>query len=140
MPQTSEGPGWPEETIPVLRVTDAQAAIDWYRRLGFSEEWQHRFEPGFPIFASLRRGDSGHGERVFLSEHTGDAPVGGLLYLRVADVTPIATEFGAPIEDLGGRLEIHLVDPDGNRIRVGSRTATPRAPGYSYPGDTTVST
>jgi catechol 2,3-dioxygenase-like lactoylglutathione lyase family enzyme len=135
MADASDGPTWPEETIPVLRVTDAQAAIAWYRRLGFAEEWQHRFEPDFPVFASLRRGDDAGGVRVFLSEHTGDAPVGGLLYLRISDVTPIATEFDIAIEDLGSRLEVHLVDPDGNRIRVASREKTPRAPGYTYPAD-----
>ena len=36
-----------EEAIPILRVSNADAAAAWYRRLGFSREWEHRFEPGF---------------------------------------------------------------------------------------------
>jgi hypothetical protein len=106
MTDASDEPTWPEETIPVLRGTDAQAAIAWYRRLGFTEEWQRRFEPDFPVFASLRRGAEAGGVRIFLSEHTGDASAAGLLYLRVSDVTPIATEFNAAIDDLGNRLEV----------------------------------
>jgi hypothetical protein len=37
-----------EEVIPVLRVSDAAAAAAWYQRLGFAQEWEFRFEPGFP--------------------------------------------------------------------------------------------
>ena len=58
-----------EELIPVLRVKDAAAAVAWYGRLGFQEEWVHRFEPGFPAFVSIARGKL----RIFLSEHEGDA-------------------------------------------------------------------
>jgi hypothetical protein len=45
-----------EEVIPVLRVSNAAAAAAWYERLGFSQEWEHRFEPGFPVFVSVARG------------------------------------------------------------------------------------
>src|SRR5215831_5275094 len=47
---------WLEETVPILRVEDAGAAVRWYERLGFEEEWTHRFEPGFPAFTCVRRG------------------------------------------------------------------------------------
>ena len=126
---------WPEETIPVLRVEDVQLALRWYERLGFVEEWQHRFEPGLPVFASLRRGRDGTGSRIFLSEHTGDAPPNGLVYIRVSDVRAIAARLGAQVEEMGGRLEIEVADPFGNRIRLGSRSGTGRGPGYTYPAD-----
>ena len=110
----------PSETIPVLRVTDADRASAWYGRLGFEREWEHRFEPSLPVFLSLVRD---HGTRVFLSEHTGDAPPDGLLYLRVSDVGAVATEFGVAVLDQPWGSEVRLADPDGNRIRVGELRA-----------------
>ena len=110
-----------EEVIPVLRVADAQRAFDWYARLGFEKQWEHRFEPGFPVFASIARGRM----RLYLSEHKGDARPDTLVHLNVANIDDIAAEFGATVDEngLAGR-QISLVDPDGNRLRV----ATPRSP------------
>ncbi|MET7802392.1 glyoxalase superfamily protein, partial [Streptomyces decoyicus] len=58
-----------EEIIPILRVEDAAAAVEWYERLGFAKQWEHRFETGLPAFVEVARG----GVRLFLSEHEGDA-------------------------------------------------------------------
>ena len=100
---------WPEEPVPILRVSDARsAAAQWYNRLGFEEEWTHRFKPDFPAFLSVRRGSPGTGVRIFLSEHRGDAEPNGLLYLRVADIAPVATEFGVEVHDSGARHEVGL--------------------------------
>ena len=104
-----------EEAIPILRISNADAAAAWYRRLGFSREWEHRFEPGFPVFMSVARG----GARVFLSEHTGDARPDTLIYLRLRDLDAIAAEFGAAVEQMPWGPEVWLRDPDGNRLRVG---------------------
>ena len=125
-------PAWPEETIPILRVADAGAAARWYARLGFEEEWTHRFQPGFPAFVSIRRGTPGTGVRIFLSEHRGDAEPNGVLYLRVTDVRPVAAEFGVEVHDSGARFEVRLVDPDGNRVRLGALSGGSE-PGYEYP-------
>ena len=133
MSQVGGPASWAEETIPVLRVANVRAALPWYQRLGFQQEWEHRFEPHFPAFASLRRGPEGPGVRVFLSEHQGDAAAVGLVYLRVSDVRPIAAEFQAPVHQVDGRLELHLEDPFGNRIRVGSLSGRGPGPGYTYP-------
>jgi catechol 2,3-dioxygenase-like lactoylglutathione lyase family enzyme len=124
--------GWAEETVPILRVGDAAAAVRWYGRLGFVEEWTHRFGDGMPAFVSVRRGPAGTGVRIFLSEHTGDARPDGLIYLRVGDIGPVAAEFGAEVHDSGARHEVSLVDPDGNRVRVGAPTGRTE-PGYTYP-------
>jgi Glyoxalase superfamily protein len=53
--------GWAEETVPILRVGDAAAAVRWYGRLGFVEEWTHRFGDGMPAFVSVRRARRGRG-------------------------------------------------------------------------------
>ncbi|MFF2026769.1 glyoxalase superfamily protein [Streptomyces sp. NPDC058171] len=114
-PQDSP-PGRVEEAIPVLRVQEAARAVRWYARLGFTEQWEHRFEPGLPAFVEVARGPV----RLFLSEHVGDARPGTLVYLRVADVDAVAAEFGVTAQDVPWAREIELSDPDGNRLRVGT--------------------
>ena len=103
-----------EEVIPILHVQDAAHAAAWYARLGFAQEWEHRFEPGFPAFVSIARG----AVRLFLSEHTGDARPDTLVYLRVVDIDAVAAEFGVPVEEAPWAREIELRDPDGNRLRI----------------------
>ncbi|MEU9861044.1 glyoxalase superfamily protein [Streptomyces sp. NPDC047971] len=105
-----------EAVIPVLRVSDAAAAVAWYERLDFTQQWVHRFEPGFPAFVEVARGEV----RLFLSEHRGDARPDTLVYLRVRDVDAVAAEFGARVEEAPWAREIELRDPDGNRLRVGT--------------------
>jgi catechol 2,3-dioxygenase-like lactoylglutathione lyase family enzyme len=105
-----------DEVIPILRVGNAADAVAWYQRLGFAQEWQHRFEPGLPAFVSIARGRM----RLFLSEHSGDARPDTLIYLRVSDVDALATEFGATVEQAPWAREIELRDPDGNRLRIGT--------------------
>jgi catechol 2,3-dioxygenase-like lactoylglutathione lyase family enzyme len=104
-----------EEVIPILRVADAAAAVAWYRRLGFTKEWEHHFAPGLPAFVSVARGRV----RLFLSEHHGDARPDTLIYLRVGDVDAIAAEFGVAVEEQPWARELELRDPDGNRLRIG---------------------
>jgi catechol 2,3-dioxygenase-like lactoylglutathione lyase family enzyme len=105
-----------EEAIPILRVTDAAAAVAWYARLGFARQWEHRFKPGLPAFVEVARGRV----KLFLSEHTGDARPDTLIYLRVHDVDAVAREFGAEPRDVPWGRELELRDPDGNRLRVGT--------------------
>ncbi|HEX4778675.1 MAG TPA: glyoxalase superfamily protein [Acidimicrobiia bacterium] len=107
----------PNEAIPILRVDNAAIAVGWYRRLGYEAEWEHRFWPTFPAFVSVTRGG---GARLFLSEHRGDAVYGTLVYVRVPDVDAVAREFDAEVVEQPWGREVHLVDPDGNRLRVGT--------------------
>ena len=106
-----------EELVPILRVADAGKAGEWYGRLGFVVEGEHVFGPGMPVYAFLRRG----GCALHLSEHTGDAKVGSLVYLYVGDVDAIAVEFGVKVIEQPWAREVHLTDPDGNRLRIGER-------------------
>ncbi len=107
-----------EEVVPVLRVEDAARAVAWYGRLGFVKEWEHQFEPGFPWFVSVARGNV----RLYLSEHTGDARPDTLIHLYVRDIDTVSEEFNVRVDEegLAGR-ECELVDPDGNRLRVATR-------------------
>jgi catechol 2,3-dioxygenase-like lactoylglutathione lyase family enzyme len=104
-----------EELVPIFRVTDGYAVVPWYRRLGFELVGEHQFEPGFPYYLFLRRGDV----HLHLSEHMGDAPPGSVAYFYVDDVDGIASEFGIEVEDVPWGREVALTDPDGNRIRIG---------------------
>jgi catechol 2,3-dioxygenase-like lactoylglutathione lyase family enzyme len=107
-----------EEVVPVLYVEDAGRAVQWYERLGFRKEWEHQFEPGFPLFVSVARGEV----RLYLSEHKGDARPDTLIHLYVNDIDAVSQEFGIPVDEegLAGR-ECDLKDPDGNRLRVATR-------------------
>ena len=104
--------------VPFLRAADARASAEWWARLGFEVEWEHRFAPDLPLFLALRRGD----DVLFLSEHRGDARPDTLLYLYVEDADAVAAAFGASAADTPwGTREVELRDPDGNRVRVGAR-------------------
>ena len=103
-----------EKVVPILRVEDAERAVRWYERLGFAKDWEHRFEPGFPAFVSVSRGQM----TLFLSEHTGDARPDTLVYVWVDDVDAVAAEFDVTVEQQPWAREVELRDPDGNRLRI----------------------
>lgn len=46
-----------EAVVPVLYVENAARAVEWYERLRFEKQWEHQFEPGFPLFVSIARGN-----------------------------------------------------------------------------------
>jgi catechol 2,3-dioxygenase-like lactoylglutathione lyase family enzyme len=107
-----------EEVVPVLYVEDAARAVRWYERLGFAKEWEHQFEPGFPRFVSVARGNV----RLYLSEHKDDARPNTLIHLYVNDIDAVSKEFRIPVDEegLAGR-ECDLEDPDRNRLRIATR-------------------
>ena len=105
-----------ERITPILRAENAEASAAWYARLGFARQWEHRFEPGFPLFLCISRGPM----QIFLSEHRGDARPDTLLYLNVGDIEAVSAEFDVAIEEAPWGREVHLTDPDGNRLRIGS--------------------
>ena len=108
-----------EQLVPIFRVKDATKASQWYMRLGFKVDGEHRFAPGLPLYMFLSRGD----EALHLSEHTGDAKAPALVYFYVHDIEVIAAEFKSKILDQPWAREVQLTDPDGNRLRIGERVA-----------------
>jgi catechol 2,3-dioxygenase-like lactoylglutathione lyase family enzyme len=116
----------PQRVMPTLRMTDYARSKRFYvEGLGFQVDWEHRFEPGFPVFAQVSR----DGLAFFLTEHTGDCPVGGLVHLYVPDVDSWFEEFrqrGLSIEEppnecLQGLRSMTVVDPDGNKLHICTR-------------------
>ncbi len=106
-----------EKLIPIFKTKDAKASAEWYARLDFELTGEHRFGPGFPLYAFLDRG----GVELHLSEHEGDATPNSLAYFWVDDVDVVATEFGESISDQPWGREVSLTDPDGNRLRIATR-------------------
>ena len=116
-----------QRVIPALRITNYERSKAYYMdTLGFVVEWEHRFEPGFPVFMSIAR----DGMQIYLSEHSGDCQVGGLVHFLIADVDAWHAEFrdrGAkiaepPNDDLGFR-NMTVADPDGNQLRFMERAS-----------------
>ena len=123
-----------QRVVPALRITDYERSKAFYvKGLGFTVDWEHRFEPHFPVFMSIVR----DGMQLYLSEHTGDCQVGGLVHLLIPDVDAWYLEFQnrnvivteAPNNDLGFR-NMTVTDPDGNQLRFmkpASKAAEPDA-------------
>jgi predicted enzyme related to lactoylglutathione lyase len=106
-----------EYLAPVLRVADADISAVWYERLGFVKQWEHRFAPDLPRYVGIARGRL----RLHLSEHTGDARPGTLVYLSVDDVDAMAAACSVTeIDDMDWGRDFEVTDPDGNRLRVGT--------------------
>ena len=56
--------GW----IAILKVADAPRSVAFYCDiLGFSKDWEHRFDDGWPLYVSVSRGPL----TLHLSEHQG---------------------------------------------------------------------
>jgi catechol 2,3-dioxygenase-like lactoylglutathione lyase family enzyme len=115
----------PQTVIPQLRITNAEQSLRFFvEMLGFQIDWEHRFEPGFPLFVQLTR----QGQTIFLTEHTGDCQVGGAVYFIVPDAARCMSEFEQkgivptnPLTNMPwGTQEFVLTDPDGNRLRFAS--------------------
>ena len=112
--------------IPTLRVTDEERSRAFYvDGLGFNVDWTHRFEPNFPALLQLSR----DGMIFYLSQHVMDCAVGGLIHLFVDSVDDwyaqlvrngVAIEL-PPTDQPWGLREMHLLDPDGNRLRICTR-------------------
>ena len=111
-----------QTVIPQLRILSAERSLPFYvDGLGFSVDWQHQFEPGFPLFLQITR----EGQTLFLTEHRDDCEVGGAVYLIVPDVDECHRRFRAngvtpteaPHDTPWGSREMSVTDPDGNRLR-----------------------
>lgn len=111
-----------ERAIPILRVFD-QAKVDefYVGFLGFTFDWEHRFEPGLPRYAQYHRSDL----IIHLSEHHGDGTPGSALFLRMKGIREFHADLikkqygfyrpGLDSTDIG--LCVTVVDPFGNTLR-----------------------
>lgn len=111
-----------ERAVPIVRIFDVAKAHEFYLGfLGFSVDWEHRFDENFPLYTQVSRG----GLRLHLSEHAGDATPGGNMCVYMKGIRALHRELIAKnyrymkpgLEDEGTRLEVTVIDPFNNRIR-----------------------
>jgi catechol 2,3-dioxygenase-like lactoylglutathione lyase family enzyme len=111
-----------EKPIPILRMFDETKAREFYLDfLGFSVEFEHRFEADLPLYLGISR----DGLQLHLSEHHGDASPGSTVFVPMHNIERLRDEllskrygYGRPDiaqQGWGQVLEVH--DPFGNRIR-----------------------
>ena len=117
------------QTIPILRIFDVAKAREFYLDfLGFTLDWEHRFEPELPVYMQVSRG----GLALHLSEHHGDCCPGGAVFVEMQGIEELHREL---IDKHYGYnrpgLErapwnawcMEVVDPFGNRLRFNERVA-----------------
>jgi catechol 2,3-dioxygenase-like lactoylglutathione lyase family enzyme len=111
--------------IPIFRIFSEEKAREFYLDfLGFRLDWEHRFEPGMPIYMQVSRETL----ILHLSEHHGDATPGSTAYVRMRGVRDYHAEISARsyrylrpgVERRDWTdAEMTVIDPFGNRIRFG---------------------
>ena len=76
-------------TVPILRSYDEAKArefyVDW---LGFSVDWEHRFEPNAPLYMQVSR----DGIAFHISEHHGDGSPGSHVRVEIRGVREFYAE------------------------------------------------
>ncbi|MEQ1760303.1 MAG: glyoxalase superfamily protein [Vicinamibacterales bacterium] len=110
------------KTTPILRIFDEQKAREFYVDfLGFKIDWEHRVEPGLPLYMQVSKG----GCVLHLSEHHGDCSPGAAMRIETDSLEAFQAELGSRhykyarpgIEDMPwGTKEMSVRDPFGNKL------------------------
>ena len=114
-------------TVPILRSFDEGKAREFYVEfLGFSVDWEHRFEPELPLYMQVSR----DGLVLHISEHHGDATPGSHIRVEIKGLREFHAELiakryknnrpGLERPEWGG-LEVTVVDPCRNLITFTER-------------------
>lgn len=110
-------------TTPILRSFDETKAREFYVGfLGFTVDWEHRFEPDLPLFMQVSRG----GIVLWISEHFGDALPGSSINIEVTGLRDFHAELigkrykhARPGLEPGideGAIQVSVKDPAGNTL------------------------
>jgi len=108
--------------IPILRSFDERATRSFYIDfLGFEILFEHRFEPGLPLYLGVRRDDC----ILHISEHHGDSTPGSALRIEVADVYAYCRKLNEKQSNHArpgvqsqpwGYDDMSISDPSGNKL------------------------
>jgi uncharacterized glyoxalase superfamily protein PhnB len=109
--------------VPILRIFDVAKADEFYQGfLGFTVDWDHRFDANAPLYRQISRGNL----ILHLSEHHGDGCPGARIRIMMHGVEAFHREISAKgyrymrpglEETPWGTLETGVIDPFGNLIR-----------------------
>jgi Glyoxalase superfamily protein len=109
--------------VPILRIFDIAKADEFYGGfLGFSVDWDHRYDPAAPLYRQISRG----GLILHLSEHHGDGSPGARIRVQVQGIEAFHREITAkPYRYMRPGLdttpwdtrEVGVIDPFANHIR-----------------------
>lgn len=110
------------QIIPILRIFDVDKAMEFYVGwLGFHIDWQHRFEPGTPLYMQVSCG----GVLLHLSEHHGDSTPGAKIFIECTGVRELQKElmdknynYGRPCleKEPWNSISVTVIDPFMNRL------------------------
>ncbi len=113
-------------THPIFRIFDEAKAHEFYVDfLGFTQDWEHRFAPGMPLYCQVSRA----GLVLHLSGHHGDSTPGSIAFVEARGLRAYQRELidkryanlRPGLEETEFGLELHVIDPFGNRIRFRER-------------------
>lgn len=111
------------QAIPIFRIFDVAKAKEFYVGfLGMRIDWEHRFDPGSPLYMQVSR----DGLVLHLSEHYGDCCPGSTVFVAISGLTEYHREIttkdykylrpGIEMAPWNARC-MEVIDPFGNRIR-----------------------
>jgi catechol 2,3-dioxygenase-like lactoylglutathione lyase family enzyme len=109
-------------TVPILRSFDEAKAREFFVDfLGFAIDWEHRFEPGLPLYMQISRA----GIVLHVSEHHGDGSPGVHVRIDIEGIQAFHAELvgrryknmrpGLETPPWGG-TEMTVIDPVGNHL------------------------
>lgn len=117
-------------TTPILRIFDEAKAREFYVDfLGFKVDWEHRFEPGLPLYLQISKG----GCVLHLSEHHGDGSPGAAMRIETDELDAYHQQLlvknykhARPgIEDTAWESrDMSVRDPFGNRLTFTNAIST----------------
>ena len=107
---------------PILRIFDEAKANEFYVDfLGFSIDWEHRFEVDLPLYMQISK----DGCVIHLSEHHGDCCPGAAMRIETNELEVFQADLVAKryknarpsIEETPwGTRDMSVTDPFGNRL------------------------
>jgi uncharacterized glyoxalase superfamily protein PhnB len=121
------------KTTPILRIFDEAKAREFYIDfLGFTVDWEHRFEADLPLYMQISKDDC----VLHLSEHHGDGNPGATMRVETSELEAFQQELAAKrykyarpgIEEMPwGTRDMSVRDPFGNRITFTSAISASQA-------------
>jgi hypothetical protein len=112
-----------DNAVPILRMFSVEKAREFYLGfLGFSVDWEHRFDAAAPLYMQISRG----GLRLHLSEHHGDGTPGTAIRVEMSGIEIYHREIMAKgygymrpgLETTPwDTREMNVIDPFGNQLR-----------------------